>query len=340
MARRGPKPKPLPGDPTDPGSLTAWMLRYLEALRVRHRSERTIATRREELRLFVAWCAARDLTRPADLTRPILQRYQRHLFYHRTKAGKPLAVSTQHARLVAVRSLFKWLTRENVVLSNPASELDLPRLPKKLPKHVLTPEEAGKVLALPDLDDPIGVRDRAVLELFYSTGIRRMELVALGVFDLDFSRRTLRVRAGKGDKERVVPVGERALGFGELYLLEVRPALVCEPDPGVLFLTRDGQPFSPSRMSQLVRHYVSAADLGKTGSCHLWRHSCATSMLENGADLRYIQEMLGHVELSTTEVYTRVSITKLQEIHAATHPSARLGRRDRGAEDPDPEGEV
>jgi integrase/recombinase XerD len=294
---------------------------------VKHISPRTITVRRETLRLFLAWCYERGISRPTAITRPILQRYQRHLFHYRRENGKPLAVSTQHNRLVAIRALFKWLTRENVILSNPASELELPRLTKKMPRHVLTSQEAEAILALPDISEPMGIRDRAILEVLYSTGIRRMEMTALDVFDLEEDRQALRIREGKGRHDRMVPVGERALAWCRRYLDEVRPELACGLDEGRLFLTRWGAPFTPGALSLLVRRYVRAAKIPKSGSCHLFRHTAATLMLENGADIRFIQEMLGHKMLSTTEVYTRVSIVKLREIHAATHPGARLRRR-------------
>ena len=169
----------------------------------------------------------------------------------------------------------------------------------------------------------MGLRDRTMLEAFYSTGIRRMEMANLKLFDLDAERGTIMVRQGKGKKDRMVPIGERALAWAAKYLADARPKLVQEPDDGTLFLTNLGEPFSPNRLTQLVREYVERAELGKTGACHLFRHTMATLMLENGADVRYIQEMLGHAELSTTQIYTQVSIRRLKEIHTATHP-ARL----------------
>jgi integrase/recombinase XerD len=134
------------------------------------------------------------------------------------------------------------------------------------------------------------------------------------------------VRQGKGKKDRMVPIGERAIAWIARYLNEARPQLVMPPDPGTLFLTQEGEEISTHRLSQLVRDYVAEADLGKTGACHLFRHTCAALMLEGGADIRYIQEMLGHVELSTTQIYTQVSIRKVKAVDTLTHPSAKLSR--------------
>jgi len=156
-----------------------------------------------------------------------------------------------------------------------------------------------------EIGDALGVRDRAILETLYSTGMRRSELIGLKLYDLDTERGTIMVRQGKGKKDRMIPIGERAVAWIEKYLADVRPELVVDPAEGILFLTNLGQAFTPNRPTQLVRQYVIAAELGKTGACHLFRHTMATLMLEHGADIRFIQAMLGHAELTTTQIYTR-----------------------------------
>ena len=320
------KPRPIIGEAGDREGMYAWMKRYLEWLRIKNYSERTAENREVYLEFFIKWCETRSLSRPQEITKPILERYQRHLFHLRKDNGRPLSFRAQHCRLVPVRAYFKWLTQQNVLLSNPASELELPKLERRLPRHVLTREEAESILEQPSLDEPLGVRDRAILEVLYSTGIRRGEVLGLSIYDLDAERGTLMVRQGKGKKDRMVPIGERAIVWVERYRNEVRPGFVVPPDEGTLFLTSLGEGFAPSRMTQLVRGYVRAAELGKSGSCHLFRHTMATLMLEGGADVRYIQEMLGHVDLSTTQIYTQVSIRKLKQVHELTHPGAKLHR--------------
>lgn len=282
---------------------------------------------------FTEWAAARGIGRPDEVTRAILERYQRYLFHYRKKNGKPLSFRAQHSPLVPLRALFRWLSRQHVVDTNPASELELPRLERRMPKHVLTATEAERVMAAVDIDTELGLRDRAILEVLYSTGIRRSEVIALSVWDVDAERGTLTVRQGKGNRDRMVPIGQRALGWLERYLGDVRPGLVVSPDPGSAFWSTMGEPLSPRRLTQLVKRYVDRADIGKSGACHLFRHTMATLMLEGGADIRFIQEMLGHVLLTTTQLYTQVSIRKLQQIHAATHPAATLDpRRDEALE--------
>ncbi len=306
---------------SDPQGLAAYVMRYLDWLKVHNYAVPTVQNRQSYLGVFVAWCAERGLGNPKEITKPILERYQRSLYIHRKGNGDPLTFRAQHARLVPVRAFFKWLARQNHLLYNPASELELPRLEHRLPKHVLTITEAEQVMAQPDTSEEMGLRDRAMLETFYSTGMRRSELMGLAVFDLDRERGTVMIRQGKGKKDRMIPIGERALRWIDRYQTQVRPELVIGRSNATLFLTQAGEAFTPDRLTQLVREYVEAANTGKHGSCHLLRHTMATLMLENGADIRYIQAMLGHAELSTTQIYTQVSIRKLKEIHSATHPA-------------------
>ncbi|MGH9563300.1 MAG: tyrosine-type recombinase/integrase, partial [Terracidiphilus sp.] len=190
---------------------------------------------------------------------------------------------------------------------------------------ITTATEAEQVMMQPHVADPLGLRDRAILEVFYSTGIRRMELIRLKLFDLDTERGTLLVRQGKGKKDRFVPIGERAAAWVGKYIREARPQLAIDPDDGPLFLTNTGEEINRDPLTGMVRSYVDRAKLGKTGACHLFRHTMATLMLEGGADIRFIQQMLGHAELSTTEIYTHVSIRMLKQVHTATHPAASLG---------------
>lgn len=319
-ARRAPV---VCGDPNDPHGLYVWMQRYLSWLRVRNYSPATIKQRVFYLSLFVTWADGRGLARPGEVTKPILESYQRHMYHLRVKhSGKPLTFRSQHSRLVPVRSWFKWLTRQNVIGSNPASELVLPKLERRLPV-VMTDKEVELVLAGADTSEPLGVRDRTIMEVLYSTGIRRMEVVGLSVWDIDADAGTLMVRQGKGRRDRLVPIGERALAWAARYLDSVRPQLVAGPDEGAFFIGQMGGRLSKDYLTWLVSKYVAASGINKRGSCHLFRHTVATTMLEHGADIRYIQQMLGHMELTTTQLYTQVSIKKLKEVHSETHPTAK-----------------
>jgi integrase/recombinase XerD len=223
------------------------------------------------------------------------------------------------------------MTRQHYILHNPASELELPRIGMRLPKAVLSAAETELVLAQTNVHDALGLRDRALLEMLYSTGIRRLELVRLKRWDVDLERVTITIRQGKGKKDRILPLGDRAAAWMRKYLDEARPQLVSEPDDYTVFLSNAGEALSLDYLTQVVRGYVEAAEIGKQGACHLFRHTMATLMHEGGADIRYIQAMLGHADLKTTEIYTHVAIRQLQEIHRATHP-AKL-KKEKTAED-------
>lgn len=330
-----PKPKGG-GKPRDTSldhhPLTHYMHAHFEWMLVTGYSEDSLRTRRIAMKRFIAWCAERGLNDPKDITKPILERYQRHLFYYRKADGKPLTLGTQLGCLAPIKLFFKWLTRENHILYNPASELQLPKAPQHLPHTILSVQDVEAILAQADATTPPTLRDRAMLETLYSTGMRRMELPKLALYDVDLTRSIVLVREGKGRRDRVIPIGARAGAWVEKYLTEARPQLLVG-DSEYLFLTDYGLPITPTFLATKVRRYMRFAGIDKPGSTHLLRHAMATHMLENGADTRFIQAMLGHANLTTTQIYTHVSIEKLKEIHAATHP-AKLTRTK--SEDVDP----
>lgn len=308
--------------------LAAWMRRHLQALETMHASEETQRARRGGLAQFLEWCEMRELQRPNEITKPILERYQRHLFQVRKPNGEPLSVKGQWLLVNHVRLWFRWMVKHNYLASNPASDLDMPWMPRRLLPEVLESHEVEAILSQPDVEDVQGLRDRALIELLYSTGLRRAEAARLCVYDIESLRRIVRVHQGKGRKDRVVPIGERATVWVQRYVEEARPALMADVHEQTLFLNRFGQRFCVAGISQLVKRYIKAAGITKPGSCHLFRHAMATQMLENGADVRFVQEMLGHAHLDSTQIYTHVSIGKLQAVHAATHPAALLKKRD------------
>lgn len=298
---------------------------YLEWLAVRGYSGSTIYHRRMGLLRFFRWCEERALTDAREITKPILERYQKHLFYYRKQNGRPLAPQAQARLLLALKAFFKWLSKENHILSNPASELELPKTPKRLPKVILSVAEIEAVLHEADPAHVRGLRDRAMLETLYSTGVRRAELCNLTLYDIDSDRQALRINGGKGNKDRMIPIGSRALAWVEKYLIESRPQLLVN-DHDTLFVTDYGEPLTHQVLTSRIKRLLRLAGIDKTGGAHLFRHAMATHMLDNGADTRFIQAMLGHANLQTTQIYTQVSIEKLRQIHEATHP-ARLERQ-------------
>jgi len=308
--------------------MAAQIAEHLRWMRTHDYAPGTIEKRKWYLEAFAAWCAERGLARAQEVSRTSLEGYQRHVGNRRNqRTGERLGASSRFRYLISVKLWFDWLAKQNQLLFNPAAGLELPRREaRRLPSQVLSASEADQIMNQVDTDRPAGIRDRAILEVLYSTGLRRAEVARLKLDQLDLEQRTVFVLQGKGRKDRFVPIGKRAVRWLERYIEQVRAELVADPNEQAIFLNRWGEPLSTGHLTQMAGRYVRAAGLGKRGACHLFRHTMATLMLENGADVRFIQQMLGHENLSTTQIYTRVSIRKLREVHAATHPSAGLGR--------------
>ncbi len=309
------------GGMDDPDSLYHHMQRYLLSLVVRGQSQHTAASAKAALTRFIRWSEERGLAKPREIDRPMVELFQESLFYHRKKNGEPLAARSRQFLLIPVRQWFGWMVKQGNLPYSPASELELPRVPRRLPKAILSSQEAETVLAVPDVNTAVGLRDRAILETLYSTGIRRTELTRLTFQDIDRDRGKLMVREGKGKKDRMIPIGDRALAWIAAYRDRARPELLRDKlDVGALFLNSLGNPIRPFHLTMLTRRYITRAAIGKEGACHLFRHTCATVLLEGGMDTRYIQELLGHASLESTQIYTRVSIQKLKALHTAVHP--------------------
>jgi integrase/recombinase XerD len=332
-SRNGIQKNAIPGDASDPAGLTALLHRYLCWLETHHFAENTVNIRRLQLSRFITWCDDRGITRAEDVTPQLIERFQRHLFYYRQKNGQPLSISSQSHWLSSLRSWMTWLKEQHVLPQNPALEMVFPKAEQRLPRHALSLDEVEAILEQPNVTRPCGLRMRAMLELLYSSGLRRQEVLRLELSDIDRPRRVILVRLGKGKKDRYVPVGERALFWLDKYLAEARPQL-CRDDPQqrLVFVSTTGHALHANCISTQVRRLISRAGITKGGSCHLFRHSAASFMLDAGADIRHLQEILGHKSLQTTQVYTHVSIGKLCEVHAQTHP-ARLFRSRAAAAD-------
>jgi len=325
--RNGILPNSIPGEPRDPDGLTALLLRYLTWLETHHFAAGTVNVRRLQLTRFIRWCDDRGITQARDVTPELLERFQRHLFYYRKQDGQPLSISSQSHWLSSLRSWLTWLKDQRVLKQNPALELIFPKEEKRLPRHALTQQEVEAVLEQPDVTRPCGLRLRAILELLYSSGLRRQEVLRLERSDIDRQRRVILVRLGKGRKDRYVPVGQRALFWLDKYLAEARPQLHDDPQQPLLFVSTTGRPLHPNNLSSQVRRLMNSAGIIKKGACHLFRHTAASLMLDAGADTRHLQAILGHDSLATTQIYTHVSIGKLCQVHDRTHPARLLRRR-------------
>ncbi len=288
----------------------------------------TVAYRRVYLAQLVAWLHERGVTTAAQVTPSVLEEYLVHLKgrvtdYNR-RSPSPLSVKTLAAEASVLRSFFSWLAKRHVVLFNPAETLVLGDRSQPLPKTVLTESEVQALLAAPGLD-AVGLRDRAILETLYSTALRRAELCALDLYDLDAAGELVRVRQGKGRKDRYVPVGAHALAALRRYLHQARPDLVVTPKEPALFVASiTGRRLGRQTLNLIARKHGESAGIGQRVTPHVLRHTCATHLLQGGADLRHVQAILGHASIATTQVYTRVAVEDLAAVHRRSHPRRSL----------------
>ena len=302
------------------GSLLDLAARWDRDLEVRQYAAETRRSQISNLGLFLSWLSEREVHHAALVTRNMIEVYQRHLHRCRKEDDRPLSAMGQYRRLKTVELFFRWAVRKHFLGANPASDLDYPRLPAALP-DLLTPEELTTLLHAADVNDPEGLRERTAMEVMYSTGLRRAEIVALCLPDIDAERGVVRVVAGKGKRDRFVPIGARALGWIDRYLREARSLWCRNAGDYHLFLQRSGAPCTPSMLGCRIWKLMNAAGITKKGACHLFRHTMASQLLEAGCDVRVIGQMLGHTDLQTTARYTRVGVLSLCRMHAAFHPA-------------------
>ena len=280
-------------------------------------SEHTVAAYRRDLGGYLAWLTARGIETTDAVTPAIVSE-----FIAERSAAVPPPAATSLARLQSsVRGWHRFLAREGIETDDPTGRMRPPKTPQRLPK-ALTIEQVERLLAAPPADEPIGIRDRALLELMYATGARVSEAVSLDVDDLAYGD-VLRLR-GKGDKERIVPVGSFARTAIDAYLTRVRPALAAKGRASArLFLGARGAPLPRQSAWLVIRAAADRAHITAEVSPHTLRHSFATHLLQGGADVRVVQELLGHASVATTQIYTHVSVDTLRDVYATAHPRAR-----------------
>jgi integrase/recombinase XerD len=272
------------------------------------------------LNRFFAWLEAQGVEEIGGVTKDLIQDYQLHLFETTNSRGEPNSVFHQNNALKAIKSLFHFLVEKNYITSDPARDVSYARTPKRLPRSILTIQEAKKIIHAPNTGTATGYRDRTMMEVFYSTGIRRSELINLMVSDVDHHEGFVRINNGKGNKDRVVPIGRIACRYMENYIKSVRPLFAKDPRENHLFLTVNGNEMSKNRVWQLIKIYSKKTKIDKNITTHTFRHTCATHMLRNRANIRHIQELLGHSSLESTQVYASVTIMDLKEVHSRCHP--------------------
>lgn len=274
-------------------------------------SVHTRAAYRSDLALLNGWLQGRDVELQSAGREVLLD----HLAWRMNEGYK--ARST--ARLISgMRGFYRFLLREGLIETDPTLQVDMPQLGRPLPKS-LSEADVEALLAAPDLDDPIGLRDRAMLEVLYACGLRVSELIGLTLEQVNLRQGVLRV-FGKGSKERLVPMGEEAIGWVERYCREARPVLLGGRPGDVLFPSLRGEQMTRQTFWHRIKHQARVAGIAKSLSPHTLRHAFATHLLNHGADLRVVQMLLGHSDLSTTQIYTYVARARLQALHAQHHP--------------------
>jgi integrase/recombinase XerC len=304
--------------------ITAIIARFVDYMALeKGASPHTCRAYRTDLELFAAFLHEQGL--PVDVTKIdylTIRLYLGHLYQ-----GRQIKRTSVKRKLASLRTFFKYLKREGLVEKNPAKMVAIPKGEKTLP-HALSVDEAFRFLDIPDAASPLGSRDRAILEFLYSSGLRVGELTALSLSDLDLGTGMVRV-LGKGGKERMVPIGSKAVEALKLYLTR-RGELMAKGKSAsqYLFLNHRGGPLTPRSVERMIKKYLLQGGIVKETTPHTFRHSFATHLLDAGADLRGIQELLGHASLSTTQKYTHVSSAKLMEVYDRTHPRAGKGHKD------------
>jgi integrase/recombinase XerD len=254
------------------------------------------------------------------ITREMIYDYQVYQYEKLNKKGKPNTVSEQNNAIKPIKHFFSFLKEYDYLAGNPAGSIAYAKEPKRLPRGTLTQSEARKILHVPDTTCAIGYRDRTIMEVMYTSGIRKSEVSNLKTTDVDYHDGFLRINQGKGKKDRIVPLGKIACRYLENYIKTVRQEFIIDPFNDHLFLSQRGKRLSKNVVWEIIKKYAKSARIKKNVYPHTFRHTCATSMLQNRADIRSIQELLGHSSLDSTQVYTKITITDLKEVHARCHP--------------------
>lgn len=313
--------------PTIKSELEELKDKYLEHLLINNFSECTIKNANYAIIGLSRFLKSKRISRIADVTTEILQEYQVSLKERiQEKNGKPLAKATIIGKLQPIKEYFRWLAKNSIILYDPTTDMEIPIQKKELPKTILTIEEVEKVLSIPKEDNIIGFRDKTIMELLYATGIRNMELRQLTVRNVNLDNKTIFIKEGKGSKDRVIPLIPIAQKYLKTYMETIRPKLQKDKREQTLFLNLNGKPFDRQGLCELIQKYAQASNVNKPVTAHIFRHSIATHLLENGMSIRYIQEFLGHASLGTTQRYARVTIKDLRRMYAKHHPKQKRNK--------------
>ncbi len=293
---------------------------FINSLKVRNMAKRTITFGQWKLGKFLVFLNERNIEKPDQISKATLFDYQTELYHTINSCGRPNSVSSQNNMLSTAKGFTAFLKTRDYIISDPGLDVQYAKTPKTLPRGILTRSEARRLLNAPDTGCTLGYRDKTIMEVLYSTGIRKEELNNLTLNDVDYRDGFLRIIQGKGSKDRITPLGRIACRHLENYINSVRPDLIKDPYNNHLFLSSRGNRLSANVVWELVKKYAKKAKIKKNISPHTFRHTCATAMLRNKADIRAVQELLGHESLDSTQIYTRVTINDLKVVHAKCHP--------------------
>ncbi|MDA8403274.1 MAG: tyrosine-type recombinase/integrase [Desulfobacteraceae bacterium] len=301
-------------------SINPWIDEYLTSLKVRNFAKRTVTEIRRKLGKFTLYLENQGVIHIDHITNKTILTYQGELYHTLNTKGRPNTASHQNNMLVAVKQFTRFLYERGYLVSDPSRGIPYAKEPQRLPRSVLTPTEAKKIIHTPDTTSAIGYRDRTILEVLYTTGIRKEEVNNLTIHDVDYTQGILRILEGKGRKDRIVPIGKIACRYLENYITSVRPELIKDPVNSHLFLSLRGNRLSKNMVWKLVKKYAKKAKIRKNVHPHTFRHTCATTMLKNKADINTVRKLLGHESLATTQIYAHLTITDLKDVHKRCHP--------------------
>jgi len=316
------------------GTLEEQLDSYGQHMHALNRTPKTVKQYIQWVQRFFDFAGTQGVKTPADVTNAHLLAYQKHLATLINKKGVIHSIKVQNHHMIGIVMFLRYLCDEGVLAHNPARHVQYAKVPEELPRDILNVAEIKKMLCSPDVQTVMGYRDRTIMETLYSTGARRQELLDLTTDAVNLESGVIMIRQGKGGKDRVVPLGRIAAKCLETYMNGIRPTFLQIRNPGLpvsehagsnlqekrLFLSLRGLPLSKTALADRIEHYRRLAGITHRVTPHTFRHSCATHMIRNRANIRHVQEMLGHMNLNTTEKYLHLTITDLKEAHHKFHP--------------------
>jgi integrase/recombinase XerD len=294
--------------------------KFIQFMKVRNFAKRTIAHNGWKLKKFIRFLVQNNIFNIDLITKETIRSYQIELYQMINAKGLQNSVGYQNGMLSTTKQFTQFLHKRDYLVSDPAKDIEYAKTPKTLPRSILTTSEARKIIHAPNVKTIIGYRDRVILEILYTSGIRKQEIDNLILGDVDYHDGFLRIDNGKGGKDRIVPLGRIACRYLENYIKSIRPDLIKDPYNNHLFLSLRGNRLSKNVVWELVKKYAKKARIKKNVHPHTFRHTCATAMLKNKADLNTIRKILGHASLNTTQIYTHLNITDLKKVHKQCHP--------------------